>query len=65
MYIITGLGRSGTSFIAEIFHNLGYDMGKHHADIDAGYEHPNITSFNHMLLGLLKNNVWEKTVRFK
>lgn len=50
MYVITGLGRSGTSFIAEIFHNLGYDMGIYNPQIDAGYEHAQIVAHNSRIM---------------
>ena len=55
MYIITGIGRSGTSFIGNIFHNLGYDMGKYFPDIDAGFENPEIAHINKILLN---GNFW-------
>lgn len=50
MLIITGLGRSGTSFIAEIFHNLSYEMGEYNPQIDAGFENPEITTINKLIL---------------
>jgi hypothetical protein len=50
VHIITGLGRSGTSFIAEIFQNLGYDMGEYNPAVDAGFEHPEVTAINKAIL---------------
>ncbi len=46
MYIITGFGRSGTSFISEIFQNAGYQMGKYRKDVDAGFENHNVCQIN-------------------
>lgn len=52
MRIITGIGRSGTSFVSEICKNLGYDMGfkSDHKNINAGYELPAIVSINDTLI---------------
>ncbi len=41
MILITGLGRSGTSFVAECFNELGYNPGgRFRESINAGWEHP-------------------------
>lgn len=51
MHVITGVGRSGTSFIAELFHNSGIeDMGSYMPEIDAGYEHPDIVRINKRMI---------------
>ena len=51
MHIITGLGRSGTSFIAEIIKACGIDVGgDYNKEIDAGFEHPDVTRFNKIIL---------------
>ena len=51
MYIITGFGRSGTSFIAEIFKECGYNMGHLYNDkIKAGWELHEIVSINKSIL---------------
>ena len=50
MYIITGVGRSGTSFIAEILHNCGISMGKYNPSIDAGFELESITAINKTMM---------------
>lgn len=46
--IITGVGRSGTTFLAHVFHNAGYDLGAGPESIgldipDGGFEHYNTT----------------------
>jgi len=51
MHIITGLGRSGTSFIAEIINACGIDVGgDYNKEIDAGFEHPDVTRLNKIII---------------
>jgi len=50
MYIITGIGRSGTSFIAEMFHNMGHSMGSYNESIDAGFENVEVTEINKRIM---------------
>lgn len=52
MYIITGLGRSGTSFLATIFTKIGYQMGVWSNELSAGYELEETTIINkHIIAG--------------
>lgn len=49
--IITGIGRSGTTFLAHVFHNAGYDVGATPESIgldipDGGMEHYNTTQIS-------------------
>ena len=56
MYIITGLGRSGTTFIAEILKSCGHDMGPYYNElVHGGYEHPDATNLNKKILN---GNFW-------
>lgn len=59
MYIITGFGRSGTSFISEIFQNLGYKMGQYRKEVDAGFENHAVCQINAKLgfSAILDNNI--------
>lgn len=50
MWIISGIGRSGTSFVAEIFRNCGYYMGEFNESVRAGYEDKDITRINKTIL---------------
>lgn len=50
MYVITGLGRSGTSFIPEILHNCGYYMVEYNPSVNAVFEHPIISSLNKLIV---------------
>lgn len=51
MHIITGLGRSGTTFIAEIFRNLGYEMGSYYnEEVNAGYENSEVAQINKRIM---------------
>lgn len=52
MHIITGIGRSGTSFVSEVCKNLDYDMGsKTNFDtINAGYELSSVVEINEMFI---------------
>lgn len=55
MILITGPGRSGTSLIASIYRELGYDPGGAWDDsVDAGYEDPDIVRLNNNLKRELK-----------
>lgn len=58
MWIISGIGRSGTSFVAEIFRHCGYYMGEFNKSVRAGYEDKDITRINKMILAgeFLDNN---------
>ena len=47
MIVISGSGRSGTSFAAECFRNAGVDVGGSFIDsINAGWEHPEVVKVN-------------------
>lgn len=50
MHIITGIGRSGTSFICTIFKNLGHEMGVWVESVNAGYESKHIGLHNKKIL---------------
>ncbi len=50
MYIITGFGRSGTSFVAALVHQLGIPMGQWNNKVKAGYEHPVVGGSNKSIL---------------
>lgn len=55
MIVIAGPGRSGTSLIASIYRELGYDPGGTWNDgIDAGYENRHIVKINSILKRELK-----------
>lgn len=61
MYIITGIGRSGTTFIAEIFTNLGHDMGGDiNYKINGGRESKELVEVNEHLM--MNNTIDEEYV---
>ena len=62
MYIITGFGRSGTSFISEIFQNAGYKMGQYRKEVDAGFENHAVCQINASLgfSAVLNNDIINK-----
>jgi len=52
--IITGSGRSGTSFIASLYKNLGFDPGGLWApSLSGGWEDPEVVQINNDVLGSL------------
>ena len=57
MIVITGVGRSGTSFLAQVYRELGFDPGgRWQPAINAGYEDDEVVSANELVahdLGLL------------
>lgn len=57
MIVITGVGRSGTSFVAQVYRELGFDPGgKWLASVNAGFEDDEVVSANELVahdLGLL------------
>lgn len=47
MIVITGPGRSGTSFLARLYKELGFDPGGRWLSFhDAGFEHPDVVAIN-------------------
>ena len=59
MYIVTGLGRSGTSFVAQILNSCGLFMGQYFNDeVNAGFEHPDVVRLNKKIL---KGDFWGHT----
>ena len=57
MIVITGVGRSGTSFLAQVYRELGFDPGGQWLPaVNAGYEDDEVVSANELVahdLGLL------------
>lgn len=58
MLIITGSGRSGTSFLAEYCRRIGYSPGGYWLpkDINAGMEHPFVVEINEKIVQRIRNN---------
>lgn len=47
MIVVTGPGRSGTSFLARLYGELGFDPGgRWEPFVDAGHEHPEVVALN-------------------
>lgn len=50
MIVITGPGRSGTSFLAKVYRELGFDPGGWwQAEVSAGFEHKDVWALNQTL----------------
>ena len=51
MIVITGPGRSGTSFLAQLYRELGFDPGGEWVpEIEGGFEPPEVVDVNERIL---------------
>lgn len=68
MLIITGSGRSGTSFLAEYCRQIGYNPGGVWLpkEINAGMENPRVVAINETIVHKINNsqNIYDDTLKY-